>query len=263
MRKVILVLAAGLLAAHAAPASEPEARQTGGGSAIGGSVAVGGGSEGFVLNPGISFRLDALPVFWGVFAIPFGNWHNSAAGFGASADWHFLGGNLITDVLEDEDGYTFNLVVDWFLGAGGFAGFYFLRGGRGMAAALGARFPAGLSWRITRQWELALSLVPSIGMYAGPPGSGRRGDRGAGPQFHGALAAEIAGRHWLRQRPAEGRRGNGAEAAGGAAGLNGGALNGGARNGAALNGEAASGAGGNGAAAENGAAGEGGQDDGI
>jgi len=197
-----LVLAMLLLAAGAAFAQHPRDK-----IGVGFAGNSGGGSKGGFFSPGLSFKARPLPVFWGAFA----HIHPSRdfTGAGVTGDHYFFERNFVSDALADDDGYTYNLRLDWFAGAGAFANVYFWRGG-GAGFAAGVRAPAGVSWRIVRQAELAVGVVPALGFYAGH----------GGPGFHWAVAGELAlrywfnpagrgrGRHWREPRE-NGGRGNG------------------------------------------------------
>ena len=145
---------------------------------IGAVFGFGGGSGGGFFNPGISLKLPAAPIYWGIFALPIGKF-----GLGLTFDYYALSGNLLNRVLENEDG-IYNLRLNGYLGIGGFASFFL---GDASFVALGLRLPIGLSWPIVRQAELALGIVPGIGMSIG---AGR-------PRFYGTLGGELAIRYWF------------------------------------------------------------------
>jgi len=185
MRKIALVLIVGLLSTGMAFAHHTDDEV-----GIGAVFNFGGGRGGGFFNPGLSLKLPGVPVFWGFFFHPVGDF-----GLGLTGDIHFFTGNLITDVLADDEGYTYNLRIDWFAGLGGFTNVFF--GGNATAFSFGVRMPGGVSWHIVRWAELALSIVPSFGMYA---------IQGSSTGFHWSIGGELALRYWFTPQA---RRGNG------------------------------------------------------
>ncbi|MCL2600737.1 MAG: hypothetical protein FWD88_06110 [Treponema sp.] len=188
MKKIALVLLMGLFATGATFGHYRD-NQTG----IGFVGNTGWGSGGGYFNPGLSLKLRALPVFWGFFLQPAGD----QFGLALTGDRYFLEGNLVTDVLADDDGYTYNLRIDWFAGLGAFANVLFGGDDTDASFAFGLRIPAGISWHIVSWAELALGIVPSLGVRVGQ----------GGPGFHWSVSAEFAVRYWFGQpRPRENNR---------------------------------------------------------
>jgi hypothetical protein len=153
---------------------------------------VGGGGGGYLGgigsgygDVGLSLKLRHIPVLWGIFAQP----SVGFTGLRLTGDLYLLNGNKVSRTLEDGDGYTYGLNIDWFIGLGAFASFLFWNDASpGMA--FGGRVPIGLSWRIDRlgRFELALAAVPGLGVYFGPVGSGT---------MYFTVGGELAMRHWL------------------------------------------------------------------
>jgi hypothetical protein len=194
MKKIALVLAAGIIAAGTAFADHPD-DETG----IGFVLNTGYGDKGFVLNPGLCLKVKGLPVFWGLFLQPsFGD--DKFTGIGITGDYYFFEKNFRNETLTNEDG-NYNLRIDWYAGVGGFADFLFREGNRN-SATFGVRIPAGLSWHIVRQAELAIGIVPQFGI-----GNNRPFDAKAvevhgvnvspGYYFRWAINAELALRYWI------------------------------------------------------------------
>jgi hypothetical protein len=149
MRKRLLLLCvAGFLAANVF-ADHP-------GNRLGLGVFVGGGGTSVTngqFDLGISVKTAGLPVFWGI---------NASIGSGLalniSGDYYVFDQDLVRDGSFD---------LDWFLGVGGFGHFYF---GDPFSAALGVRFPIGLSWHLNQNFEIFLAGIPGIGLqFTGDP----------------------------------------------------------------------------------------------
>jgi hypothetical protein len=131
----------------------------------GGWGSVGGG----VFNPGLALKIPGVPIHWGLNAA-FGR---HIAGLSVSGDYYFVDRDLVKDGSID---------LDWFLGFGGFTHIYF---GSDFTAALGLRLPIGLSWHITRAFELFADLAPGIGVsFTSTP-------------FYGVLGAELGFKVWI------------------------------------------------------------------
>jgi hypothetical protein len=179
--------AIGLAACTAAFAQYPTDR-TGIGIVGGGGGGYLGGSGSGYGDVGLSLKFSHLPIFWGVFAQP----SVGFTGLRLTGDFYLLNGNMVSNTLEDGDGYTYDLNIDWFIGLGAFANFLFWSE-TSPGFAFGGRLPIGLSWRIDRlgRFELALAVVPGLGVYFGPVGSGN-------PYF--TVGGELAIRHWLSPR---------------------------------------------------------------
>jgi hypothetical protein len=167
MKKLALSLLIGLAALGAAWADHP--------SGIWGIGVVGGGNlgnTGVGGDIGLSLKAPTMPIFWAV------NLRMSANSLTlrASGDKYFSENNLIS-----EQGFN----LDWYLGLGGYLGLSL--GNNSVDAALGARLPVGLSWHITKEFELWLALTPSLGLSLNP--------------FYfpaWSVPAEIGFRAWLR-----------------------------------------------------------------
>jgi hypothetical protein len=147
MKKIVIVLTI-LLALSASTFADHPAKRMGIGI-VGGS-GYGSGTTGGDI--GLALKLESMPIYWQL------NVHlvNGYFGLGATGDVYFNDENL----LKEGD-----FKLDWFLGLGGYANLGF---GSSASAAVGARVPVGLSWHITREFELWLDVVPSLGISVVP-----------------------------------------------------------------------------------------------
>jgi len=189
MKKTALVLIIGMLAAGAAFADYPEHPDIDDRIGLGGGLNIGGGSHGFLIGPKLSLDLPNVPFLFGV-AINF-NVMNGLYSWGPSftADHHFFSGNVRNEVLTDDAGYTYHLMIDWYAGLGIFANPLF--GGPGnVGFANGIRLPMGVLWNASRQIDVNVSVVPSFGWYFG---HGR-------PDIFWSVGAEIVGRYRFTPR---------------------------------------------------------------
>lgn len=147
MKKSVLILIAFLLIGPAVFADHPK------GMGIG---VVGGGNfggTGFAGDIGLSLKLQSMPIFWGLYL----NVNQDYLGIRATGDKYFTDENLIKEG-------SFRL--DWYLGLGGYAALGL--GNDSTSAAIGARLPIGLSWHITKEFELWLGVAPSLGLSISP-----------------------------------------------------------------------------------------------
>ncbi len=142
MKRIALVLAALLAISAAAYADHPNKLGIGivGGSGYGNGT-VGG-------DVGLALKLQGMPIYWQF------NLHmnENAFGLGATGDLYFNDQTLFKEG---------SFKLDWFLGLGGYANLGF---GNEASAAIGARVPIGLSWHITREFELWCDIAPSLGL---------------------------------------------------------------------------------------------------
>ncbi|MCL2191369.1 MAG: hypothetical protein FWB79_05220 [Treponema sp.] len=195
MRKIALVLIIGFLATGAAFAQNSDDEVGIGflGNFGGGGF---GGDTGGIIQTGLSLKLPDIPIFWGLTF----NFYPGAGGIwgmGLKGDYHFFRRTFRDEIVADDEGYTYHLRLDWYIGLGGFTDFLF--GGDNMGFAFGFRVPAGISWRIVRWAELAVGVVPSFGMYAGP----------GGPTVFWSVGGELALRYWFTpQARRQNRNGN-------------------------------------------------------
>lgn len=135
---------------------------------------VGGGIHAGDLDAdiGLSLRVPSVPIYWGIrMAI-----ENSDVSLAVTGDYYYIDEDLI-----DEKG----LNLDWFLGLGAYGNFGFYDD---TYIALGARLPIGLSWHLTKAFELWGALAPSLGLEISPDFTF--------PDFW--VAAEIGLRAWLK-----------------------------------------------------------------
>lgn len=213
MKKIALVLAAGIIAAGTAFADHPD-DETG----IGFVLNTGYGDKDFVLNPGLSLKVKGFPVFWGLF-LQSGFGDDDFTGIGITGDYYFFEKNFRNETLTNEDG-DYNLKIDWYAGIGGFVDFLFRDSNRN-SAALGIRIPAGLSWHIVRQAELAIGIVPQFGIGDIPAFRAKAVDghlvnvNVPDYSFRWAINAELALRYWIspasKQKTDNGRTQTGAD----------------------------------------------------
>ena len=187
MRKIALVLIIGFLATGAAFAQNSDDEVGIGFLGNFGGGGFGGGTGGFI-RTGLSLKLPDIPVFWGLTF----NFHpgGNLWGVGLLGDHHFFRRTFRDEIVADDDGYTYHLRLDWYIGLGGFADFLFGGPDDSLDFAFGLRVPAGMSWRIVRWAELAVGIVPSFGMYAGYNG----------PTPFWSVGGELALRYWFTPR---------------------------------------------------------------
>ncbi|HCM27992.1 MAG: hypothetical protein A2Z99_05125 [Treponema sp. GWB1_62_6] len=143
MKKLIMILLAATFVSVAAFADHPKGM--GVGLVAGGNF----GSGGAATDIGLSLKLPSMPIFW-------------AARLSLNADYFGLGVTgdkyMIDKMLFKEGSFK----LDWYAGLGGYANLGF--GNSDANASLGARLPIGLSWHITREFELWLGIAPSLGL---------------------------------------------------------------------------------------------------
>lgn len=113
---------------------------------IGVGIVGGGGVGGGDI--GLALKLPSAPVFWGLHLAM----DSSHVSLGATGDYYFN-----DETLLKEDKFK----LDWYLGLGGYANLGF---GSSASASMGARIPVGLSWHITKEYELWLGIAPSLGI---------------------------------------------------------------------------------------------------
>jgi hypothetical protein len=128
-------------------------------------------SDGSGSDIGLSLKLPSMPIFWALqLSI------NDSIALGVSGDKYLIDKEL----LKEGD-----FRLDWYAGIGGYAG---LGIGDVTHASIGARVPIGLSWHITREFELWLGLAPSLGITLAPELNF--------PDFF--FASELGLRIWLK-----------------------------------------------------------------
>jgi hypothetical protein len=163
MKKLILVLLIGLLVSTATFADHD-------GFGIGVILGGGGGfHEGGAFYPGVSLKIPALPVFWGIYTSI--GWKN--IGLNITGDYYFFDKNLFSNNIDNDDG-TYKFILDWYFGLGGVFSLNFWNekynwwGKRGWEGiGMGLRVPIGLSWHVIKQFEIAVGLAPVLGLYIG------------------------------------------------------------------------------------------------
>jgi len=173
MKKFVLVLLIGLLLGTAAFADHD-------GLGIGLILGGGGGLHGAAFNPGLSLKLPALPIFWGIYAgWSSNNWGYNYFGLTITGDYYIIDKNLLSSTATSEDG-SYKVKLDWYFGLGGAVNMNFwnnryyewdrngIRHDRrddGFGLGLGLRIPIGLSWHVITPFEIALGLAPTFGVY--------------------------------------------------------------------------------------------------
>ena len=197
MRKIALVLIIGFLATGTAFASSSDDEVGIGFIGNFGGGGIGGDTSGIV-QAGLSLRLPDIPFFWG---LTFNFYPGmELRGVGLMGDHHFFSRTFRDETVTDDEGYTYHLRLDWYVGLGGFANFLFGGPDDSLDFAFGFRVPAGMSWRIVRWAELAVGIIPSFGMYAGY----------GGPNVFWSVGGELALRYWFtprsRRQPRNGNR---------------------------------------------------------
>lgn len=166
MKRLILLLALSLAMLPALFADHPK-NSTG----IGIVASSDYGAAGLGGQVGLSLKLKGVPIFW-AFRL---SANSSVLSVGATGDQYFT-----DEALLREKGFA----LDWFLGLGGYAN---VAVASSPSAALGARLPVGLSWHISKEFELWLDLAPSLGIVLNPVSF---------PDW--SVPAEIGFRAWLR-----------------------------------------------------------------
>jgi hypothetical protein len=144
MKKILFIVAVGLLIGTAGLYADHPGGLGIGPVFGGGSGSVGGG----LFYPGLNLKLSDVPVFWG-FNAYIGSY---GFGMGVTGDYYLIDSDLVTSGSFD---------LDWYFGLGGFAHLFF---GNDFYMGLGLRVPIGLSWHITKQFELYLAAIPGIGL---------------------------------------------------------------------------------------------------
>lgn len=149
MKKIVLILAIALALSTAAFADHPGGK-IGIGIVGGTTYGEGGVGDGDI---GLALKLTSMPIFWGIHM----SFTDAGVGLGLTGDVYFNDARLLR-----EGSFT----LDWFLGLGGYANLGFWDSST--TAAIGARVPIGLSWHITREFELWLDIAPSLGLAVNP-----------------------------------------------------------------------------------------------
>lgn len=165
MKRLVIVLCAALAFAPAAFADHPS------GMGIGLVASGDYGIHGVGGQVGLSLKFSGVPIFWAA-RLAF---NSSFLSLGVTGDKYFTDDNLVS-----EKGFN----LDWFLGLGGYAD---LTVGNVVGAAIGARLPVGLSWHITKEFELWLDVAPSLGIGISPLNF---------PDW--SVPAELGFRAWLK-----------------------------------------------------------------
>jgi|TergutMp193P3_1026864.scaffolds.fasta_scaffold66975_2 hypothetical protein len=179
MKKLLLILFAGLLVSAAAFADHPQDKW-----AIGpvNGVAIGIYDYGYYTNVGVSLKAPMIPVFWGIYS----NLSPWGAGAGLTGDYYIIEKNIIETEATNKDG-TYDLKLDWYLGVGGFFDFFVWDWGDYTFFNAGVRVPGGVSWHIVRALELSVGIAPGLGV--------TNWDEKF--RFHFAVPVEISFRYWI------------------------------------------------------------------
>ncbi|MCL2602073.1 MAG: DUF3996 domain-containing protein [Treponema sp.] len=178
MKKAVLVLALAVGLSAGAFAQHPNKLGVGAGFQYGGNWDSDRGDPGSGLS--LFLKTSTLPIYWGIYANVF-NWEfgdHTHFGFNVTGDYF-----LKHDYLVQEAG------LSWFLGVGGYAGFW--RSSNGFSSNLldfGVRLPIGLSWMPVNFFEVFIDVAPSVGFYFW---SGDRSTSGLGGGWQGDLGIRF------------------------------------------------------------------------
>jgi hypothetical protein len=130
-------------------------------------------------DPGVALSLKTpqKPIFWGINARIKRNYF----GVSVTGDYYLVDQRLTPD---------FNF--GWYLGIGGYAGFYNVSGDSGyFGLGAGARVPIGIYFFPVSFFEVFLDLAPSLGL-------GINFGNGVDPDFPaGGMGADLGVRFWL------------------------------------------------------------------
>jgi hypothetical protein len=180
MKKLLLILFAGLLVSAAAFADHP-ADQWGIGPTGGASISIHDSGL-FYSNLGLSLKAPAIPVFWGIYS----NLSFWVMGAGVTGDYYIIEKNIVDTEATNESG-SYDLKLDWFLGVGGFFDFCMWNGGDYAYFDAGVRVPGGVSWHIIEPIELSVGVAACLGVT----------NWGEEFRFHFAVPMEVSVRFWL------------------------------------------------------------------
>jgi len=173
MKKLVLILALMVYMAVGAFAEHPD------GWGIG---IVGQGHldwNGFKGSPGaaLSLKMPQKPIFWGISARIMSNY----LGVSVTGDYYLIDKRLTPDIN-----------LGWYLGIGGYAGFYHVSGdGSYNGLGAGARVPIGIYIIPVDFFEVFVDVAPSLGLGI------YLGNKSGLELPAGGLGADIGVRFWL------------------------------------------------------------------
>jgi hypothetical protein len=173
MKKLVLVLVLTVILAVGAFAEHP------GGWGIG---IVGQGHldwNGFSGSPGaaLSLKVPQKPIFWGISA----RIKNSYFGVSATGDYYIIDKSLMPEIN-----------LGWYLGIGGYAGFYHVSGDSSYnGLGVGARVPIGIYIIPVSFIEVFIDVAPSLGLGI------YLGNKSGLELPAGGLGADLGIRFWL------------------------------------------------------------------
>ena len=187
MKKLVLVLLLAALMSAGAFAQHPDGWGVGLGFSFGGNWRESGTDSGLTLY----LKAPKLPIYWGInanlFDWEFGN--PSFFGFRVTGDYLFIDRALVPDAK-----------LGWFLGVGGYVGFWrysFDSAWVDYSYSLfdvGVRVPVGLYWMPLDFLEVFLDIAPSLGFYnRSVSGTGLESRSGLGGGWQG----DFGIRFWL------------------------------------------------------------------
>jgi len=135
--------------------------------------------NGFAGSPGAALSLKApqKPIFWGVSA----RIKNNYFGVSVTGDYYLIDKRLTPDIN-----------FGWYLGIGGYAGFYHVGGDSNYnGLGVGARVPIGIYVFPVNFFEVFIDIAPSLGLGI------NFGDKGGLELPAGGLGADLGVRFWL------------------------------------------------------------------
>ena len=125
----------------------------------------------------LSLKAPQKPIFWGINA----RIKNNYFGVSVTGDYYLIDKRLIPDIN-----------FGWYLGIGGYAGFYHVGGdGNYNGLGVGARVPIGIYVFPVRFFEVFIDLAPSLGLGV------NFGDEIGLKIPAGGLGADLGVRFWL------------------------------------------------------------------
>jgi len=187
MRQKLLIRVLGLALLFCAPGAFGDHADGGAIGLIGGAGFGGRGYEKAEFDgysPGLTWKIAGIPIFWGLYA-HINPWEDRY-GIGFSGDLYFIDSFAARSKHFD---------LDWFLGVGWYAGFWFygygpvLKDGDELRLNAGVRVPLGLAWHVTEDWEIFLNLAPVAGFCIMPVPRY--------PRLYWDAGAELGIRYWL------------------------------------------------------------------
>jgi hypothetical protein len=124
----------------------------------------------------LSLKAPQLPIFWGISA----RIANSYLGLNVTGDYYLLDQTIVR-----------NGNLGWYLGLGGYAGFYHNGDSNYNGLGVGARLPIGIYIIPLRFFEVFFDIAPSLGLGM------NFGSKGGLNLPAGGLGADLGVRFWL------------------------------------------------------------------